>query len=61
MISALLRMEGFLEVLILTLRSEGSLEINMGNKEENVVLERNSLCKVSIIRGRMVRVKGTSD
>lgn len=61
MISALLRREGFLEVLIVTLRSEGSLEINMGNKEENVVLEGNSLCKVSIIRGRMVRVRGTSD
>lgn len=61
MIAALLRREGFLEVLMLTLRSEGSLEINMGNKEENVVLEGKSLCKVSIIRGRMVRVRGTSD
>lgn len=61
MVSALLSMEGFREVVMLTLRCEGPLEINMGKKEESVILEGHSLCKVSIIRGRMVRMRGTSD
>lgn len=49
--------ENFLEKLMLTLRYEASLEVNLVKKGENRISRTNRACAKSLTRGRVLRIR----
>ena len=49
--------ENFLEKLMLTLRYEASLEVNLVKKGENRISRRDRACAKSLTRGRVLRIR----